>query len=194
MPLSRLRSVLVDDVPDLGWDAFACGRAHVRRVHGDLLRGALHLLFKLSGARLGRVEVGDASALGLILCLLEARRDRPALHPPSLLALSLCPGWACTYAPPERCVRSSAGTGGFYTTALRTVEGGVFGRVRESRSFNSSKFLRGESSVLHRQGKAISLVPLRVAPSRPVSCSWLPAFVQLHPALRAVAGLLQNNV
>jgi hypothetical protein len=69
---------------------YRLGGAHARRVLGDLLGCALHLLAELGGARLGlRIEVGDASYLDeLFLRLLEARAGiasknsfaSPAMH------------------------------------------------------------------------------------------------------------------
>ena len=54
---------------------YRLGGAHARRVLGDLLGCALHLLAELGGARLGLgIEIGEASYLDeLFLRLLEAR-------------------------------------------------------------------------------------------------------------------------
>jgi hypothetical protein len=61
---SALLLGLTDEVPDLGRDAFAFGRAHARRIFGDFLGGAFHFLAQLAGACLGLgIEVGDAGYL-----------------------------------------------------------------------------------------------------------------------------------
>jgi hypothetical protein len=98
LPFSRpcSRSGLADEIPNLGRDAFAFGRAQLGRVLGDLLGGVSHLLAQLSGAELrGRVEV-EASrnsdklplrpleALDGIALLLRRRRRLGLWLPPHL--------------------------------------------------------------------------------------------------------------
>src|SRR6266851_3052157 len=71
---------LADEVLDLGSVAFAFGRAHARRVLGDLLRGLFHLLAQLGAARLGPgIEVGHSGDLNELLLRVFEARDRIAL-------------------------------------------------------------------------------------------------------------------
>jgi hypothetical protein len=131
---SALPLGLTDEVPDLGGDALALGHAHARRVLGNFLGGAFHLVAQLAGASLGfGVEVGDAGHLDeFFLRLLETRDGiaLPCFRPLSFLALILLfPLRTSRALLPlhRRFLFRSLGACGLHPASLCVIEGRVLG-------------------------------------------------------------------